>query len=477
MDVFENPAERDDVSPFVQLLWDRGQAHELAVMADLAVPYLDLSGYMEDEKETLTLAAMERGEPLIYSGRISADGLLGIPDLLRKEPGGYIAGDIKSGAGEEGASDEEEGKPKKSYAVQLGLYTDVLQRLGKSAGRRAFVWDVHRAEVIYDFEETYGKRDPRRLWDDYQECLQEARAIVSRAVKTLPAYSSACKNCVWYSSCLKKLEAENDLTLIFNLGRSKRDAMIDHIATLRDLSEINPDGFVTDKGKKTIFPGVGPDTLRKFKARATLAVTKDARPYLTASVSLPSRPRELFFDIEVDPMRDVCYLHGFVERNDGNTDGERFYAFFAEKPNAASEEEAFAAAWRFIKERQPCAIYFYSKYERTLYRKLQAKYPGVCTTEDIESLFAATDTVDLLYDVVTKATEWPTRDYSLKTLAKFLGFKWRDVHPSGAASIEWFDRWVQTGDAEIRQRILDYNEDDCKATRVLLDGIRAMTVD
>jgi predicted RecB family nuclease len=30
-----------------------------------------------------------------------------------------------------------------------------------------------------------------------------------------------------------------------------------------------------------------------------------------------------------------------------------------------------------------------------------------------------------------------------------------------------------TGTA-VRQKILDYNEDDCRATRVLLDGIRAL---
>jgi predicted RecB family nuclease len=75
---------------------------------------------------------------------------------------------------------------------------------------------------------------------------------------------------------------------------------------------------------------------------------------------------------------------------------------------------------------------------------------------------------------VKKATEWPTRDHSIKTLAKFLGFSWRDTHPSGAASIEWFDRWIHTRDATVKQRILDYNEDDCVATRVVLDGIRAL---
>ncbi len=60
------------------------------------------------------------------------------------------------------------------------------------------------------------------------------------------------------------------------------------------------------------------------------------------------------------------------------------------------------------------------------------------------------------------------------TQTKGLGFSWRDTHPSGAASIEWFDRWIQTGDTAVKQRILDYNEDDCVATRVLLDGVRGL---
>lgn len=72
-----------------------------------------------DEKERLTLEAMLRGDALIYGGRISADDLIGIPDLLRKEVGGYIPGDIKSGAGEEAGGEDGDGKPKLHYAVQL----------------------------------------------------------------------------------------------------------------------------------------------------------------------------------------------------------------------------------------------------------------------------------------------------------------------------------------------------------------------
>ena len=67
------------MSPFVQLLWEKGTAYEKEVISNLDVPFVDLSIYAGDEKERLTWEAIRRGEPLIYSGRISADDLLGDP--------------------------------------------------------------------------------------------------------------------------------------------------------------------------------------------------------------------------------------------------------------------------------------------------------------------------------------------------------------------------------------------------------------
>ena len=139
------------------------------------------------------------------------------------------------------------------------------------------------------------------------------------------------------------------------------------------------------------------------------------------------------------------------------------------------EEAVFREAWTYLNLRvQDSIVYYYSKYERTAYKKLAEKYPGVCTVAEVETLFALPAMVDLLYDVVVKSTEWPTYDRSIKTLAQHLGFQWRDAHPSGAASIEWFHRWIESGDPAIRQRILDYNEDDCVATGVVVDAIRAL---
>ena len=467
MDLFTDPVLRDELNPFVKLLWEKGSLYEREVIDGLQAPFLDLSPYAGDEKERLTLQAMQDGEGLIYSGRIQADRLLGAPDLLRKVGTTYVAGDIKSGTGEEGREDSS--KPKIHYAVQLGLYTDILERKGLSAGRRAFVWDVHGEEVQYDFETLYGKRNPRTLWQDYQDVLREANAIVDGSKQTLPAFSAACKLCHWYSTCVKRLDENADLTMIPELGRSRRDVMYNDLPTVNALAEANPETFID--GRKTAFPGVGRDTLLKFHDRAILLTTTDAKPFLRAPINLPTHDCELFFDIEVDPMRDICYLHGFVERWGGDNTTEKFVPFFANAPTAEEEKKAFFEAWAYMKERRPCSIYYYSKYERTIYRKLQEKYPDVCSAEEIEDLFDPTDAVDLYSDVVKKATEWPTWDFSIKTLAKYLGFAWRDTHPSGAASIEWFHRWVEERDPEVRQRILDYNEDDCRATRVLRDAI------
>jgi predicted RecB family nuclease len=266
MDLYGDPGKQDEPNAFVKMLWERGSLYEREVIAKLELPFLDLSGHSGEEKGRLTLEAMERGDALIYSGRIQESGLIGEPDLLRKEMGGYVAGDIKSGSGEEGPEDD--ASPKLHYAVQLGLYTDILERIGFSAGRRAFVWDVHGREVHYDFMELYGKRNPHSLWQDYQERVAEARAIVADPKLTRAAYSSACKFCHWYSACIDDLVSTDDLTLIPELGRPKRDAMLTVLQSVGEFSACNPGAFIN--GKKTVFSGIGPDTLQKFHVRASL---------------------------------------------------------------------------------------------------------------------------------------------------------------------------------------------------------------
>lgn len=473
MDAFGDPARRDPVSPFVKLLWERGSLFERLTVDRIEQAFLDLSELRGDEKESATRAAIARDEPLIYGGRLSERELLGEPDLLRREAAGYAAVDIKSGAAEEGAEDEgSEGKPKARYGVQLALYTDLLERLGVAAGRYGYIWDVHGNEVRYELDAPLGPRSPS-IAELYGEAKAAVEAALAHDGTTRPAAISACKLCVWRTSCLGALRAAGDLSLLPQLGRATRDVLSPVFPTVAALAAADLARFAG--GRKSPFPRVPFDRLKTLQARARLAVAPKPVPYFRAAVTLPANPREIFFDIETDPMRDLCYLHGFVVRESGNAVGEQFVAFFAEEETDDAEREAFAAAWAFLMQHREFIVYHYSKYERTLYRKLQQKYPQVCPVEAVEELFSAGRSFDLYYDAVTLA-EWPTLDWSIKSIAPFLGFRWRDADPSGASSIEWFDEWVRTRNAAIKRRILDYNEDDCRAMRVVLDAMRGMEV-
>jgi len=477
MDAFADPAERDAVNPFVQLLWERGTLFERETIANLRHPFIDLSGFRGEDKERETRTAIANGAPLIYAGRLSDGDLLGEPDLLRREGAGYAAIDIKSGAGEEGGDDDlgEDGKPKKRYGVQVALYTELLERIGVSAGRFAYIWDIHGAEKKYELDIPLGPKTPS-MAEIYEQTKADVRATLARTAITEPALASCCKLCVWRSACRRAMDGTEDLTLLPELGRSKRDTLKPVLADLRALAGADVAKYLEKGGKKTTFKGIGPGTLAKLKARAVLLTTKDAQPYLTLAMPPLEGQPELFFDIENDPLRDRCYLHGFVIRDGHENATERFEVAFADDVTDAAEEAAFAQAMDIFRRYPTGLVVYYSAHERTEYRKLQRKYPRVCSAEEIEALYAEGRAFDLYNDGTRKRSEWPTNDFSIKTLAKHAGFNWRDTDPSGASSIDWFHQWVSTRDPRIRQRILDYNEDDCRAMRVVLDALRRMEV-
>ncbi|MDD4895365.1 MAG: TM0106 family RecB-like putative nuclease [Atribacterota bacterium] len=474
LDIFEDPSKRDPESAFMKLLWERGIDFEKQVMVELKKPFLDLSVYTGLEKEARTREALRQGVTLIYSGRISTDNLVGEPDLLLKQGGGYIAGDIKSGSALEGENNESEGKLKIHYAIQLGLYTDILEKLNYSSSKTSFIHDIKGRDVFYDLVQSIGKRDQMNWWDLYLQTLSEVQQVLEKKITTSPAHQGACKLCHWRTYCLKSLITAKDLTLIPELGRKKREIMHQKLKKFTDFAHKSFQELII--GKKTIFPGIGISTLYKYHARARLLAHIDKQAYIIKTIKLPQTDTELFFDVETDPMRDFCYLHGFVERHHRDPATEKYVPFFADKADEKQEERIFIDAWHYIKQHFPCNVYYYSPYEKTIWKKLNEKYPEIITSSELEALFKSPLVIDLYSDIVRKYTEWPTYSYSVKDLAQYLGFRWRDEHPSGAESIEWYHRWLELERPEIKKRILQYNEDDCIAMRVLLEGIQELPI-
>ncbi|MFA6548250.1 MAG: TM0106 family RecB-like putative nuclease [Candidatus Magasanikbacteria bacterium] len=462
-----------ETNPFVQLLWDKGVQYEKKVIDQIG-DFLDLSKGNLEERFAKTITAMKSKTPLIYQGVLMVDNLAGIPDLLRLMPdGSYLPIDIKSGMGVQGVDEEneEEGKLKKSYAVQLALYCDALIRLGFENKKTALIFDIAGNEVEYNLENPIGKINKMTFWELYEDALAKVSALIENKTQNKPAMAGICKLCPWYASCKKWTEKTDDPTCLFYLGRSKRDTLSQDagINTVQDLLTANVDDLMKQrKGDKNFLKGIAEKTMETIITRANI-LRKIKKPIVYGKIDFPQVDYELFFDIEDDPTQEFVYLHGVYERS---PNGERFLDFTAKEISATAEKQAWADFWRYTQSlpENNFAVYYYSHHEKTTYKRMQKKYSDVISADEVESFFDNPNVIDL-YQIVLKNTDWPVGSYSLKALAQYLGFSWRDKTPSGALSIQWFNDYIKTKDERILNRILLYNEDDCRATMVLRDGI------
>jgi len=465
-------------NPFVQLLWDRGVAHERKQLV-LAGEVLNITEFPYEERPRQTVAAMKAGAPLIYQGMLAVDNLIGIPDFLRREPdGSYIPIDVKSGMGFEGVEsdgDHDTGRLKRHYAVQLALYVDAVRRLGFETAHRGIILDIRGKEVPYDLTSSQGPKTPETYWELYQRTRETVAALIAGAASNLPALAGVCKLCPWYESCNQWAASADDPTGLFYVGRSVRDTLTGDagVTTIAGLLKVDPKALLEQKEKdKNFLKGLGEKTLLKAMERAKVLREKKS-PVLYEAVTFPAVSHELFFDIEDDPTQEFVYMHGVYERT---ATGERYLDFTATEVSTEAERGAWARFWAYIRSlpADGYAVYYYSKHERTTYRKMREKYPDIVSEEELERFFEPARAIDLYGDVVLKKTDWPLGSYSIKSLAQYLGFKWRDETPSGALSIQWFNEYVEKKDPAMLERIRQYNEDDCRATLVLKDALVKM---
>ena len=178
---------------------------------------------------------------------------------------------------------------------------------------------------------------------------------------------------------------------------------------------------------------------------------------------IPTAPIELYFDIEAAPERELIYLHGIVVV-DREAQTETFHGLMAESP------EAEAVIWQQFLDltaQYPTApIFHFCPYEAQMVKKLGATYgTPELITDDLLKRF-----VDL-HDRVIHTATMPIESYALKSIAKWVGFEWRDSGANGAQSIFWYDQWLETGDRTYLTSILRYNEDDCRATWKVKDWL------
>lgn len=380
-----------------------------------------------------TLEAMREGKQTIYHGALIDKHYIGRPDLLERVEGKsklgsyyYVPVDIKHSR-----------HVRDEFQFQGCFYAELLERIQGVKPKNGYTMTPDGEVLSYsieDFETTY------KLTLDEIEKILAGQAPVH-------FMTSGCKQSPWFKKCTGLTESCRDLSLLNRVWREEvlrlREA---GILTVEQLAEKR----VADIQR--LVPEVNPTRIELMRDQAI--ALRDNRYTIREKIDLPEHQNELFFDIESDPLRDFDYLFGVLVVSEA---GEEYHAFMAESPEDEGKMwEEFKA---FIEQYIDAPIYHYGTFEKDVVNRFAAKFG---CSELLKEAFER-NLIDLIF-LIRPAILFPLSFYSLKDIASYIGFSWRDTEASGANSVLWAERYLETKDPEVKKRILEYNEDDVRAT-------------
>lgn len=397
----------------------------------------------EDQEEAYleTVEYMRQGHQTIYGGVLIDKHWIGHPDLLERVEGKskfgdyyYIAADIKSARS---VRDE--------FTFQGCFYAELLARVQGVKPVQGYVITPEHEVLPYlisEFETTYHLT------------LHAIEEIIAGR-QPVHFLTSGCKQSPWFKTCRSLSESCQDLSVLNRVWREEVQFLRDQgIVSIPELAQVDDRTLAKMTSTTTTL-----ERLERLRQQA-IAMVED-RIIVNGRVDLPRSSVELFFDIETDPLRDLHYLLGVLVTDDGK---ETYHPFFAASP--AEQPKMFEQFVELIEQYHDAPIYHYGNYERAVTLKMANKFGiSLIAQEALER-----NLIDLLW-LMRPAVLFPLPFYSLKDIATYLGYSWKAEDASGANSVLWFDEWLQTQKKSIKEKLLTYNEDDVRATKIVKDWV------
>ncbi|MEN9222143.1 MAG: TM0106 family RecB-like putative nuclease [Thermostichus sp. BF3_bins_97] len=340
-------------------------------------------------------------------------------------------------------------RPKPEYELLLALQAELLGSLQGETPKRGIL--ILNGGKWHPVHLSRRRAQVRQLLREYLHSLSQPeppQVFMAR---------SRCHLCHWRDHCRQLNAASQPLSLLPGVTGSRypllQEAGIESIEALAN----------AHLETLQAIPKLGSTVALQLKRQARATLTQE--PIWIQSPPLPTTPVELYFDIEADPRHNVAYLLGLLVVE--HAEGERAVNYHSCLATDPREERQVWMQFLQLMQRYPGApIYHFHGFEVQTCQRLGEQYDT--DPQQVRQLLQRF--VDL-HEWVQRSVVLPIESYSLKNIARWLGFEWRLPDANGAQSIYWYSQWLETQDRGFLERSLIYNEDDCRATHRLKDWL------
>ena len=370
------------------------------------------------------------------------------------------------------------------------IATDTVKHL-----QHPVVWVRLDQKLIRTFSRTaaagWTRRSPLERYDHEHGFRVRVAGIALRQrgepddppLAVTPIRIRECDRCLWWQVCRPQL-GDDDLSL--RIAKSPLDvreiAVLRRlrVATLADLAAVDLEQllprYLPEVGHR---PG-GEERIRVAAHRARLMVAGMELERVTEQrAELPVADLEIDLDIEASA-EDRVYLWGFLVTHTGGSESPCYVNFSEFAPLSERRERDLAErALSWLRTLVTgtdgsVRVYHYSSHEVLRIQRLAQ----LCARPAL--VWAAKLTREVFVDLfeVVRQHYFGAYGLGLKRVAQAgPGFSWRDDDPGGLNSQTWFAEAIQADSpearAETRRRILEYNEDDVRATYALRQWLRS----
>ena len=443
--------ERDSITDYQELLFQRGNDLETETVSN---NYPDITTVQYTEPEDGFKSVIE----LMISGSngmhdapiyLLPEGLYGKADILVKSnTKSSIFGNYHYTVKEVKLAKNIQEK----HLLQGAFYNYLLGQIQGFTPETFSVINGEREETVHKYS-------------DYEFLLFDSIKGTRKILQGEPV-SPTHGNCVypWESYCNKMAVETNDISLVAGISLKIKERFVEYgFNTVADL-------VGADINNLTEIKGVAEKTATKYVNSASAIQSGTHNIIDKDKIDFPNRKVEIFLDLEgIDPTNDdeeiplIDYLIGILVRINSE---EKYIPFIARSTD--KEEEMLLEFLDFMKTQQDYVIYHYHHYEKTHLTKMMEKYKIAEKTQKI-----VLDHLIDIHKVATDSVVFPTYGNGLKRIAPYVGFSWRHKDVSATESISIYLDYVKNPEENKTrfQKVIDYNEDDCVATRVIKDWL------